>query len=70
VLIYLCGIFVTYLAFGVALITGLDVLATFLADALESTAAYIVQAIIGAAMVAFAVLTPNRRPMLPPVSRR
>jgi len=59
VLVYVAGIFATYLTLGVLLVLGLGSLIDALGGALESPAAGVVGAVIGGGMLLYAVLAPN-----------
>jgi len=58
VAVYVVAVLVTYLAIGLALTLGLGLTPDAV---LESDASFLVQGVLGAAMLAFAVLAPNRR---------
>ena len=72
VAVYVAAILVTYFAIGLALTLGLGLTPRAL---VESDAAYLAQGVLGAALLAYAVLAPGRgrergpaaRPTLPPV---
>lgn len=59
VLVYVAGIFATYLTLGVLLVLGLGSLIDALGGALESPAAGVVGAVIGGGLLLYAVLAPN-----------
>jgi cytochrome c biogenesis protein CcdA len=68
VAVYVAAVLVTYFAIGLALTLGLGLTPEAL---LESDAAYLVQGVLGAAMLAYAVLAPGRvRGQGPAVPRR
>jgi cytochrome c biogenesis protein CcdA len=67
VAVYVAAVLATYLAIGVALTLGLGLTPD---AALESDAAFLVQGVLGAAMLAFAVLAPSRRQRRAPVEPR
>jgi cytochrome c biogenesis protein CcdA len=58
VAVYLVAVLVTYFAIGLALTLGLGLTPQ---AAIESDAAYLAQGVLGAGMLAYAVLAPNRR---------
>ena len=60
VLTYIAAVFITYFTVGLLLLLGLTSLLSTFQGALESTAAYIVQAVIGAAMLIYS-FSPNKR---------
>lgn len=67
VALYVAAVLATYLAIGVALTLGLGLTPDAV---LESDATFLVQGVLGAAMLAFAVLAPNRRQRRGAVERR
>jgi cytochrome c biogenesis protein CcdA len=72
VAVYVVAVLATYLAIGVVLTLGLGLTPRSLID---SDAAYLLQGVLGAAMLAYALLAPNRRrgpaepPRLPAATR-
>jgi cytochrome c biogenesis protein CcdA len=64
VAVYLAAVLATYLAIGVVLTLGLGLTPEAV---LESDAAYLVQGALGAAMLAYALLAPNRQRKRSPV---
>jgi cytochrome c biogenesis protein CcdA len=58
VAVYVAAVLVTYFAVGVVLTLGLGLTPR---DVIESDATYLAQAVLGAAMLAYAVLAPGRR---------
>lgn len=69
VLSYVAAVFVTYFGIGLLLMLGLTTLLSTFGDVLESTAAYTVQAVIGAAMLIYS-FSPNKREMQKPVETK
>lgn len=67
VAVYVAAVLATYLAIGVALTLGLGLTPDAV---LESDAAFLVQGVLGAAMLAFAVLAPSRRQRRAPAEPR
>ena len=60
VLTYIAAVFITYFMVGLLLLLGLTSLLSTFQGAFESTASYIVQAVIGAAMLIYS-FSPNKR---------
>lgn len=56
VLTYIAAVFVTYFAIGLGLMLGLGALLGTFQGVFETTAAYLVQAVIGAAMLSYSFL--------------
>jgi cytochrome c biogenesis protein CcdA len=67
VAVYVVAVLVTYLTIGMALTLGLGLTPSAV---LESDAAYLAQGVLGAAMLAYAVLAPGRRERGPAQPRR
>jgi cytochrome c biogenesis protein CcdA len=59
ILVYLATVFTVYLSIGVALMLGLETLLGDRREILEGPVAHAVQGLIGAALLAFAILTPS-----------
>jgi len=60
VLAYVTGVFTSYLAIGVGLMLGLDVLLTFAGgEVLDSTLVYVVQGIAGGILLCYAIIAPD-----------
>ncbi len=60
VLTYIAAVFITYFAIGLSLMLGLTALLATFQGVFESTAAYIVQAVIGGVMLIYS-FSPNKR---------
>lgn len=58
---YLAGVFGTYLAVGVLLMLGLGTALAALGEAAESPVVYAIQGMIGAGLLAYAILDPNKK---------
>ena len=67
VAVYLIAVLVTYFAIGLVLTLGLGLTPEAV---IESDAAYLAQGVLGAGMLAYAVLVPNRRAEPGPVEHR
>lgn len=65
VLVYLATIFTVYLAIGILLMLGLNVLFSRVEDILNSPVAYGIQGVIGALMLLYALLAPDKPPREP-----
>jgi len=60
VLAYVTGVFTSYLAIGVGLMLGLDVLLTFAGgEVLDSTLVYVVQGVAGGILLCYAIIAPD-----------
>jgi cytochrome c biogenesis protein CcdA len=57
---YLLGVLVTYATLGVALLMGAQTAGPQISAALQSRTAYLVQAVVGAAMFGYGLLAPSR----------
>src|SRR5918999_5290246 len=67
VAVYVAAVLVTYFAIGLALTLGLGLTPQAM---IESDAAYLAQGVLGAAMLAYAVLTPGRARQRHPATSR